>query len=397
MPPAVRKTPMAGGIFAERGCKTMIIKNAKVFRADGRFEDGDVFIDGAYFADASAGGVEIDAGGCYAIPGLIDVHVHGCVGHDFSFANADEIAKMARYQAENGVTAICPTTLTLPEAQLEQACRNIAACDAPGIAAIVGIHLEGPFISPHKAGAQNLAHIQPPSIQMVERLQSAANGLVKFLSLAPEMPGAMELIDAFGGKIACSLAHTTADYQLASEALKRGARHITHLFNAMPPLNHRDPGVIGAAMDSPHCNAELICDNVHIHPSVVRAAFGMFSDERIIMISDSVAAAGLGDGIYEIGGMAVSVQGSISRLVEGGAIAGSVANLMQCVRTAVNQMDIPLAKAVKCASVNPAKAIGVFDKHGSIEAGKYADLVLLNEDLSIRSVFLRGKDLKEAY
>jgi len=372
-----------------------IINNAKVFHADGRFEEANVSIDGAYFADASTNGTVIDASGCYAIPGLIDVHLHGCIGHDFSEANIDDIVKMAHYQAENGITAICPTTLTLPEAQLNQACQNIAACDAKGGAAIVGIHLEGPFFSPLKAGAQNPAHIQPPNIQMVDRLQKAADGLVKILSLAPEMPGGMELIDAYADKIVCSLAHTTANYETALDALKRGARHATHLFNAMPPFNHRDPGVIGAALDSPHCNVELICDGVHVHPAVVRATLRMFSDDRVIMISDGVAATGLGEGTYEIGGLTVKVQGNTARLIEGGAIAGSVANLMQCVRIAVVQMGIPLAQAVKCASVNPAKAIGIFDEHGSIEPGKYADLVLLNADLSIRSVFLRGEALKE--
>jgi len=370
----------------------MIIKNAKVFRPDGRFAEGDVAIDGAYFAETAVG-EEIDASGCYAIPGLIDIHIHGCVGEDFSFADVEGIAKMARYQAENGVTAVCATTLTLPEAQLAQACRNIAATKAPGIAAIAGIHLEGPFISPNKAGAQNPAHIAAPSMQMFENLQEAAQGMVKMLAIAPEMPGAMEMIDAFGGKIVCSLAHTTADYQTALEAFSRGARLITHMYNAMPPLNHREPGVIGAAMDSPHCSVELICDNVHVHPSAVRAAFAMFGDDRVIMISDSMAATGLGDGTYEIGGLAVTVQGNKSVLSHNGTIAGSVANLMECVRIAATQMDISLGRAVKCASVNPAKAIGVYNERGSIEPGKYADLVLLNPDLSIRKVFLRGEML----
>ncbi|MDR2182763.1 MAG: N-acetylglucosamine-6-phosphate deacetylase [Clostridiales bacterium] len=375
---------------------TTIIKNAKVFRADGAFQQGDVAIDGEYFSDASAGGTEIDAGGRYAIPGLIDVHLHGCVGRDFTEADVDGIAKMARYQAENGITAICPTTFTLPEAQLDQACRNIAAaCDTPEAAAIAGIHLEGPFFSPHKAGAQNPAYMQPPNIQMVERLQAAAGGLVKILSIAPEMPGAMELIDVFADEIVCSLAHTTANYEIATEALARGARHITHLYNAMPPLGHREPGVIGAALDSPHCNVELICDNVHIHPAVVRATLRMFGDDRVIMISDSMAAAGLGEGTYEIGGLAVDVRGNTARLANNGPIAGSVSNLMQCVRTAVTQMNIPLAQAVKCASVNPAKAIGIFNERGSIAPGKYADLVLLNADLSIHAVYLRGKILNK--
>jgi N-acetylglucosamine-6-phosphate deacetylase len=257
----------------------------------------------------------------------------------------------------------------------------------------VGIYLEGPFLSADKLGAQNPAYVKAPDVAMARRLQAAAGGLVKLLAVAPEVDGAMELIDALGGEIWCTLAHTTADYETASEALRRGAKQITHSYNAMPPSSHREPGVIGAAMDCPLCHAEIICDNVHIHPSVVRGTMRMFGDDRMIMVSDSMRATGLSDGTYDLGGQRVNVLGNIARLTEGGAIAGSVTNLMNCVRTAVLEMGIPLSVAVKCASMNPARAIGVFDRYGSIKPGKSADLVLLNEDLSIRNVFLRGKQL----
>ncbi|MDR2655070.1 MAG: N-acetylglucosamine-6-phosphate deacetylase [Oscillospiraceae bacterium] len=372
----------------------MIIKGAHVFRESGSFEDGDVFINGDVFAE-SAGGDVIDAEGCYAVPGLLDLHFHGCVGHDFSESTVDEMRLMAEYQAKNGVTSICPATMTLPEEVLAKACGNMAALDGENAAELVGINLEGPFISEKKIGAQNPKYIQKPNAGLVRRLQEKARGLVKLLDLAPEIEGAIETIEELKGEIVCSIAHTEADYDTASLAFARGAAQVTHLFNAMPSFSHRAPGVIGAAFDAPHCRVEMICDGIHLHPGAVRAAFRLFGDERVILISDSMMAAGLDDGEYSLGGLPVIVTGKTARLKEGGAIAGSVTNLMKCVRTAVTEMGIPLYTAVKCASVNPAKAIGVYDRKGSVAPGKSADLVILNPDLSVKNVILRGKVLAE--
>jgi len=371
----------------------MIIQNAKIFQENGTFKTDDIAISGELFTDDLQSDEVFDATGCYAIPGLIDLHIHGCVGHDFSDADTDEVGLqvMARYLAANGITALCPTLLTLPEEQLAAACKRIVNCKNQDGASFVGIYLEGPFLSPNKCGAQNPDHIRLPDRDMIQRLQAEAGGLIKLLAIAPEREGAMELIDEAGGEIVCSLAHTEANYALAQQAFEHGAGQVTHLYNAMPPLHHRDSGVIGAAMDAAHCRVELICDNVHVHPSVVRATFHMFGDDRIILISDSIIATGLADGSYNLGGLAIEVRGNLSTLTEGNSIAGSVTNLMDCVRMAVTEMGIPLASAVKCATVNPAKAIGVYEQRGSIDAGKLADLVLLNEDLSIRAVFLSGK------
>ena len=373
----------------------MVIKNAKVFREDGAFENRDIFISGVYFSETSHDIDIFDASNCFAIPGLIDLHLHGCVKYDFSTADEKGLSEMARYQAQNGITSICPTTMTLPEAQLAAACKQIASHYEPESAAIAGIYLEGPFLSAKKAGAQNPAYLQKPDAQMVRRLQKEANGLIKLLAIAPELEGAPELISALSGEVSCALAHTTADYALAQKAFESGAKQVTHLFNAMPRFHHRDPGVIGAALDNPNCYVELICDLVHLHPSVVRATMRMFGDDRVVFISDSIMATGLEDGIYELGGLSVEVSGRVSRLANSDTIAGSVTNLMDCLRVVVTEMNIPLASAVKCASVNPAKAIGVFDNRGSISPGKYADLVLLNEDLSTRAVFLRGSLIKQ--
>lgn len=371
----------------------MRIKNAKVFDLSGSFLEKDIAISGERFSEAPEGSETLDAAGCYAIPGLIDIHFHGCLGYDFSSAQIGEMKIMGEYQAANGVTAICPATMTLPEPVLARACRNMAAYSAPSGAQLVGIYLEGPFISGKKMGAQNPEYIRNPDAEMFRRLQAASGGLVKILAIAPEVEGALEIIRELSGEVVCTLAHTTASYDIAMKAFAAGAKQVTHLYNAMPPYLHREPGVVGAAFDTPGCAAELICDNVHVHPSVVRATFRMFGDDRIIMISDSMMGTGLADGSYELGGQPVLVAGKVARLQNSGTIAGSVTNLMNCVRVAVKEMEIPLWTAVKCASVNPAKAVGVFGERGSVTPGKYADLVLLDEALSIKQVLLKGKPI----
>jgi len=375
----------------------MLITNAKIFRESGVFEEGNIALGGEFFADVK-GIVDdhyiIDADGCYAIPGLIDIHIHGCAGSDFSNANAKELVKMARFQAENGITAICPATLTLPEEQLAVACKRISDISDTQGAEVVGIHLEGPFFSYNKRGAQNPDYLRLPDAALLRRLQKEAGGLIKLVAIAPELEGAIEVIKQLSGEIRFSVAHTEANYETAMSAFENGARQATHLFNGMPPLHHREPGVIGAARDSAGCSVELICDGVHVHQSVVRATFAMFGDDRIIMISDSLMATGMADGIWDLGGMEVEVKGRHANLTSTKSLAGSVTTLMGCLRTAVTEMNIPLVSAVKCSTVNPAKAIGAYDKHGSITPGKYADLILLNEDLSIHNVFLRGRQLR---
>ena len=225
---------------------------------------------------------------------------------------------------------------------------------------------------------------------MFRRVQEQANGLFKLCDLAPELPGAMQTIEELSGEVRISLAHTEADYDTACEAFRRGARQVTHLFNAMPPFSHRAPGVIGAAFDSENVAVELIADGVHIHPSVVRAVFTLFGG-RVILISDSMMATGLEDGEYSLGGQAVTVRGNLATLHDG-TIAGSATNLMDCVRSAV-RMGIPLGQAVQAASTNPARALGIEHDYGSLEAGKLANVVLLDDELNIHTILLRGRML----
>lgn len=370
----------------------MIIKNGNVFDTKGSFHKTDIYIEGEYFREESKDNQVIDAQGCYVIPGLVDLHFHGCKGYDFCDGTKESIVHMAKYQAENGILAICPATMTIPEDKLLQIMETAAGYQEEEGADLVGINMEGPFISREKKGAQKEDDIKKPNVAMFQKLQDASEGLVKLIDIAPEVEGAMNFIDQVKDQVKVSIAHTTADYDTAREAMERGASHITHLYNAMPGFTHRAPGVIGAARDM-GCEVELICDGVHIHPSAVRATFQMFGDDHVILISDSMMATGMEDGQYELGGQAVTVVGNRATLTNGGAIAGSATNLMDCMRTAVKDMGIPLESAVKCATINPAKSIGVDDRYGSVEPGKYANAVILDKELQIVSVIQKGKIL----
>ena len=375
------------------GERTMIIRNVKVFQKDGAFKAGEIYINGSRIADMSqdSGSEEIlDGKGAYAIPGLTDIHFHGCVGHDFSDGTQEAIKALAEYELSQGITQICPATMTLAEESLMKISRAAANYDNASGARLVGINMEGPFVSEKKKGAQNGLYIRKPDADMFRRLQKEADGLYKLIALAPEEEGAMEFIDELKEEAVISLAHTTADYETSMEAFRRGASHVTHLFNAMPAFSHREPGVTGAAFDTPDCDVELITDGIHICPTMVRAVFRLFGDDRVILISDSMMATGLTDGDYSLGGQPVKVKGNLATLADG-TIAGSATNLMDCLRTAVKKMGIPLESAVKCAAVNSARSIGIDDRYGSLEPGKIANIVLLDEELGLQAVIYEGK------
>ena len=368
----------------------MIIKNGRVFTEDKKFVEKDLYIDGDKISSTGDGQV-IDATDLYVIPGLTDIHFHGCVGYDFCDGTHEAIQKMAEYQLKNGITTICPASMTFSEEQLTGIFASAASYDSKKGATLVGINMEGPFISMEKKGAQNGEFIHKPDADMFERLQIAANGLIKLCDIAPEVEGAMDCIERISDKVTVSLAHTAADFDIATEAINKGAKHVTHLYNAMPPYSHRAPGVIGAACDNEKVMVELICDGVHSHPATVRTTFKMFGDDRIVLISDSMMACGLDDGQYTLGGQDVTVKGNLATLTELGNIAGSVTNLMKCMRKAVKEMHIPLESAVNCATANPAKVIGIYENYGSLTPGKQADVVLLDKDLEIRYIVKSGE------
>lgn len=378
----------------------MRIANGKVF--DGQcFRERDVVVEGQTFSSietsgdvaCGAGGATdaLDASGCYVIPGLIDVHFHGAMGHDFCDASDEGISAIAAYEASRGVTSICPTTMTLPEERLAPIVASVAAHEAAaGEAGIVGINMEGPYIAPDKVGAQNPAYVRSASIEEFGRLQHQAKGLIKLVDVAPEQPGNLEFIRQMSHDVRVSVAHTCTGYDDACAAFDAGARHMTHLFNAMPALHHREPGPIAAGAERNDVTAEIIADGVHIHPAMVRLAFALFGDDRIILISDSLRACGLGDGEYELGGQQFFVKGNRATIANG-SLAGSVSDVMACMRTAVRTMGIPLTSAVKAATVNPARALGLDGKLGAIAPGYQADAVVLDRDLNIKHVVLRGK------
>lgn len=386
----------------------MIIKNIKVYTEDKTFADGKIIIREGVFEEiiigqTTASDLElqdteiVDGKGCYAIPGLIDMHFHGCMGDDFCDGTKEAIARIAEYEASIGVTAMAPATMTLPVEELEQILK-VAAEYKKGAtkgADLIGINMEGPFISSAKKGAQDEKNMILCDIEVCQRFLNASDGLVKFVGIAPEeSENSLEFIEKMKDKVNISLAHTNADYDKAKAAFDAGANHAVHLYNAMPAFTHREPGVVGAVSDSRHVTAELICDGVHIHPSTVRATFKMMGENRMILISDSMRATGMPEGQYTLGGLDVNVVGNRATLVSDGALAGSVTNLMDCMRTAVKKMGIPLETAVACATMNPAKSLGEYDRYGSISKGKKANVVLLDEELDLQMVVKDGEIYK---
>ena len=372
----------------------MRIIGGQVFDLKDGFVERDVCTDGALISSVSGDEQVLSADGCYVIPGLVDVHFHGCIGEDFSDATPEGLQRIADYELSQGVTYICPAGMTLPEEQLVKICENAAAHRRKntGGAELVGVHLEGPFLSMAKKGAQNADYLHAPDIAMLRRLQESAEGCVRLVTAAPEEAGALEFIRAaVEAGIAVSVGHTVADYDTAKAAFAVGADHVTHLYNGMPPMHHRAPGVIGAAFDSPGVMAELICDGVHIHGAMVRLAFRLFGAQRMILISDSLRAAGMPDGRYPFGGQEIEVHGNRATIAgHPETLAGSVTSLMGCLRQAA-AFGIPLADAVRAASYNPAKSIKIDDRAGSLEEGKEASIVLLDrKTLAVRKIIFKG-------
>lgn len=374
-----------------------IIKNGSVFTEKFIFENKDIAISdgkiieiadwGCLNTDVSKAEV-IDVAGMMIIPGLVDIHFHGCVGYDFCDGTEEAISNMAAYEKSKGIVAICPATMTLSRNQLIAICNNAGnyeTKDSEKEAKLRGINLEGPFISKNRLGAQNPKYVHNADIKFLQELIKAAGGLPKLITVAPETEGAMDFIRQMKDEIRISIGHTMADYDVAVMAYKEGAKHATHLYNAMPGMTHREPGVVAAARDSRDVTVEIICDGIHIHPAVVRATFEMFGDNRVILISDSMRACGMPDGEYELGGLPVIKKGSEARL-ETGELAGSVTNLYDCMVNAI-RFGVPKEKAIKAATYNPAKAIGIEKEYGTINKGNSADILLIDEKWNLIKVF----------
>lgn len=362
----------------------MIIKNGVVFQEDKTFVKKDLYIEKGRIAASEDQVTErevIDAEGLFVLPGLIDIHSHGAAGHDFSDGDTEGLKEILAYEYRHGVTSYCPTTMTMEADRLLQILHKMNDWrDEEGMAHMAGIHMEGPFLDAAKKGAHREACILPPDVDFFQKCSNACGKRIRLITLAPNTDGAVEFIRSLKDDVVLSLGHTAADYDTARQALEAGANHITHLFNAMNPLEHRAPGLIGAASEREDCMAELICDGVHVHESMVRAAFRLFPG-RIVLISDSIRATGMQNGICDLGGQPVAVSGNRATLADG-TIAGSVTNLFDCMRTAVS-FGIPMEEAIAAATVNPAKSIGISHMTGSLTPGKQADVILTDKNLNL--------------
>ena len=381
----------------------MVIRNGVIFTEDAGFRKGDLFVkDGKFnkiiFQDSeeqissSDDECVIDAKGSYVIPGLVDVHFHGCVGYDFCDGTHEAFDAIAQYELRNGITTIVPATMTLSAEELEEIFTAVGTYPNQVGSTLLGVNMEGPFVSVGKKGAQNEAYIRKPDVALFRKLQELSKNSIRQVAVAPEEDADFAFIREVSADTVVSVAHTMANYDTARAAFENGANHVTHMFNAMQPFLHRDPGVVGAAYENPNVYVEMICDGIHIHPSMIRAMFGMFGPERICMISDSMMATGMEDGIYSLGGQKVQVQGNKATL-EDGTIAGSNTNLMNCLRYAVKEAGIPLEQAVKACTITPARSLRLEDRCGSIAVGMPANFVILDENLEIEKIIKGGNEV----
>ena len=376
----------------------MFYKNARVFTSDFKFHTGAFEVKDGLFGEVLPENIPddaIDLNGATVIPGMVEVHSHGNSGADFSDGDYEGLKKIAAYFAQCGVTSFAPASMTLPYDVLQKAFANakrLVAEDIEGLSVLRGVQMEGPYFSYKKRGAQNADYLKNPDIDGFMQLYEDCGGLIRIADVAPELPGAVEFVEKVKDYCTVSIAHTDCNYDQAKAAIDAGVTHLTHLYNAMPPINHRNPGVIPAAVESRKVRAEIICDGQHIHPSAVRLAFTMFGAENMILVSDSGRCAGLPEGSkFEIGGQDAWLRDGIAKLADG-TIACSAANMWQCLQNVIS-WNIPEEDAVRAATYNPACAIAADHIVGSIAPGKRADFIICDQTYTTKRVFLAGKEI----
>ena len=376
----------------------MFFKNARIFTSDFQFRMGAFEVKDGLFGEVLPECVPADAidlQGATVIPGMVEVHSHGNSGADFSDGDYEGLKAMAKYYAECGATSFAPASMTLPYDVLSKAFATGKRLheEAPqGHARFMGIQMEGPYFSYKKRGAQNADYLKEPDFEGFKKLYDECDGLIRIVDIAPELPGAAEFVEKASKLCTVSIAHTDCTYDDAKAAVDAGVTHLTHLYNAMPGITHRAPGVIPAGVENEKVQAEIICDGFHIHPAAVRLAFTMFKN-RMILVSDSGRCAGKDEGYqFDLGGQMAEIRGGVAKLVGTDTIACSASDMWKCLTNTIS-WGVPEEEAVRAATYNPAKALGAVDKIGSIETGKYADFIITDANYTQKKVFLGGVEI----
>lgn len=387
----------------------LVISGAKIVTEQGIIERGILHVKDGFIAfvgdmsqwDPTAAGSaarSIDAHGSWLLPGFIDVHVHGGYGADFMDANPETLDIITRFHALHGTTSMLATTMTATRDAIDRVLGEVDRYKSQEMpyAQLLGVHLEGPFISPKWAGAQDPNLMVQPQLSWIEDWHERFPQLMKQLTLAPEREGGLEMIAWLRDHgIVAACGHTDATYADIQSAVREGLSHAVHTYNAMKPLHHREPGTVGAILTDERISGEVIADGHHVHPAAIRLLAMVKQPHGLLLITDAMSAAGLGDGQYELGGQAVTVQSGVARLTEGGALAGSTLTMIEALRFMVREVGVSVEDASRFASGNPARLLRLEASHGSIAQGKQADLLLVSPELELEHVWVRGKEMTD--
>jgi N-acetylglucosamine-6-phosphate deacetylase len=353
---------------------------------------------GPLLVESPTGAPEVDAGGCWVFPGFVDLHVHGGNGANFALGSAEAHRTAAAFHARHGTTALLATTMAAPLEQLRavlEVTEKEMRAPSPGCARIVGCHLEGPYLSPERAGAQPLEHLRPATLSEPDGLLEAAVGIAKLVTLAPELDGGTDLVQAVVARgMVAALGHSNASFDQAIAAFAAGARHVTHLCNGMRPLHHREPGLVGAALERDDVNCEVIADGHHLHPATLRMIQASAAG-RLVLVTDATPAAGLPDGDYSLGDRSIRKRGERVELAGGSVLAGSALTMDRALRNAMEVLKLDPWEAAEMVSALPARVVGMDAEIGSLEVGKAADLVVLDSDYQVIAAMVAGRWVEE--
>ncbi|ERH34934.1 N-acetylglucosamine-6-phosphate deacetylase [Staphylococcus equorum UMC-CNS-924] len=376
-----------------------VIENGRIYTEEEIIERGYIIVKNDKITDVGKGDYEgalttYDAQGQHVLPGFIDIHTHGGYGEDAMDASYDGLKHLAESLLSEGTTSFLATTMTQSDENITKALENIIEYQKQQnvlkAADIVGIHLEGPFISEHKVGAQNPAYVQRPSIEKVQQFQKTANNQIKVITFAPEVEGAHETLEALHDQIRFSIGHTVATFDETNEAVARGAKHVTHLYNAGTPFEHREPGVFGAAWTNDSLSTELIVDGIHSHPTAIQIAYKQKGNTRFFLITDAMRAKGMPDGEYDLGGQNVIVKGSEARLASG-ALAGSILKMNEGLKNLIQYTGDSLDNLWRVTSLNQAIALNIESQKGSLKVGKDADIVIVDDEITVQTTIKAGE------